>query len=78
VDADGSDRITMEFERLAREYPRIADKAAALRAFEAAVRARGVTRVGIEITTMMQERGSDVSDFADALLTIERAQRSLT
>lgn len=72
ANADADDRFRMEFERLAREYPRVADKAAALRAFEVAVRARGVTRVRIEIAAMMQERDSDVSDFADALLIIAR------
>jgi hypothetical protein len=73
ADHSGFGRIRMEFERLTREYPQhhVGDKAAALLAFDAAVRKRGVTRVGIEITTML-ERGGDVPDLAEALLTIER------
>ena len=53
----------------------IADRAAALLAFNVAVRERGVTRVGLEIKTMMRERGKDVPDFTEALLRIARAAR---
>ena len=64
-----------DFERLASEYPAhcIADRAAALLAFNAAVRERGVTRVGIEITAVL-ERGGAVPDLAEALQIIERSR----
>jgi len=77
ADGSGFGRIRMEFERLAREYPadRVGDKAAALLAFNAAVSQRGVTRVGIEIETMLRERGGDVPDLIEALTTIARGWR---
>jgi hypothetical protein len=67
----------MEFERLTREYPadRVGDKTAALLAFNAAVGERGVTRVGIEIETILRERGGDVPDLIEALTTIARGWR---
>ena len=78
ADHSGFGRIRMEFERLAREYPRIADKAAALLAFNAAVGKRGVTRIVMEITTMMRERGADLPDLADALAAIIERDLAIT
>jgi hypothetical protein len=74
ADGSGFGRIRIEFERVAREYPRIADKAAALLAFNAAVGKRGVTRVVEEITNLMLEHGAYVPDLAEALAIIERDQ----